>query len=119
MVSTTRPSDLSSIRFSGRGRSSVISQKSTAWRASSSKGMSGNQLRNCGRASHPSPHFLHDGEDVLVCERGGCDRRRSFISAVLARGAPPRTTAAHSGENHATQLPTRRTDLALAPHLSH
>src|SRR4051812_17961757 len=68
---------------------------------------------------HPSPHFLHDGEDVLVCERGGCDRRRSFISAVLARGAPPRTTAAHSGENHATQLPTRRTDLALAPHLSH
>ena len=26
---------------------------------------------------------------------------------------------AHSGENHATQLPTRRTDLALAPHLSH
>src|SRR4051812_32536608 len=41
---------------------------------------------------HPSPHFLHDGEDVLVCERGGCYRRRSFISAVLARGAPPRTT---------------------------
>src|SRR6476660_6964788 len=21
--------------------------------------------------AHPSPHFLHDGEDVLVCERGG------------------------------------------------
>src|SRR3954462_1834988 len=32
--------------------------------------------------AHPSPLFLHDGEDVLVCERGGCDRRRSFISAV-------------------------------------
>src|SRR3954466_2932594 len=72
-----------------------------------------------GQKAHPSPHFLHDGEDVLVCERGGCDRRRSVISAVLARGGPPRTTPAPSGENHATQLPTRRTDLALAPHLSH
>src|SRR3954454_20574526 len=45
-----------------------------------------------GQKAHSSPHFLHDGGDVLVCERGGCDRRRSFISAVLARGAPPRTT---------------------------
>src|SRR4051794_26735583 len=44
---------------------------------------------------HSSPHFLHDG---IVCERGGCDRWRSFISAVLARGAPPRTTPAPFGQ---------------------
>src|SRR4051794_41602844 len=73
-------------------RAVVESSICTRWAVELVAASASNMASNTPDRPHSSPHFLHDGEDVLVCERGGCDRRRSFISAGLARGAPPRTT---------------------------